>query len=667
MSRIRLILVLALALVAALYVGYKRTQIEAASSRVEIAMDWSDFQALARSYNYDQASFLISLRRAGLTSLAVSEELGGSINSGREGYASGGQALLDQARIGGLADPVLAGFVKRREISPDEVYLSVFSPEAKDRYIRQLQLHFDRKSVHILRNRVPYLISVRTQLDYFSSLGLGLPEEPRERARKLGFLLIPRLQNDERFDARQIDAEFADVLDHQRVSTMIFFGLRNEVLGYPQHIEETADAFHRTHINYGSIETYEKTQIQKGDEELAQHTIGQTVRVEAISKVEQDKLDFETIVARYLLGARERNVRVLYIRPLLHQDGTRSLEATNIELIQRLSEGLAARSMHLGRATPIAAFSIGAKRHVHALIIGLVTLAVPALFLLLLDLIGRPASRKLVIAAFAIDVIVYTLGAAVHHELLVCKLLALLGAMEFATLAVVVLAPVFTAATPLTTGAALLAGFKVLGTSIGTALGGALLVVGLLSTPLMMAEVERFTGVKAILLLPPLIVLAIYLFTRTFRQESVDVAEVAVAPVKVYQLVVAGILLIAGVVYLARSGNQSDIAPSAFELALRSKLTVLLSVRPRFKEFLIGFPAMMLLPALRLIDRRRFGWLFALAIGVGTADEIDTFSHLHTALGVSLLRVVNGAVIGAIVGALIIVIYRARVKVNAAE
>jgi hypothetical protein len=478
-------------------------------------------------------------------------------------------------------------------------------------------------------------------------------------------LLVPRLQNDERFGPAQIDAEFHDALAHERVSTMVFFGLRNEVLGFPQHIEDTAAAFKRTHINYGSIETYEKTQIQKGDEELAMHTVGQTVRVQSISKVEQDKLSFEPIVARYLLGARERNVRVLYVRPILHQDGALSLQATNVELIHRISEGLGARHMTLGRATPIPGFRVASR--LHPLVIGLITLGVPALVLILLDMIGRPASRKILIATFAGDVVLYGLGVALNHELLACKLIALVGAIEFATLAVLVTAPVFTSPTPRTTRQALIAGLRVLGLSTGTALGGALFVIGLLSTPLMMNEVERFTGVKAILLLPPLLVLGIYLFTRAFGQKEMDAAEVAAGPVKVYQLAVAGILLIAGAVYLARSGNQSDIAPSAFELALRSQLTALLSVRPRFKEFLIGFPAMMLLPALRLSDRRRFGWLFALAIGMGTADEIDTFSHLHTALSVSLLRIVNGAVIGLIIGVIVICVYRSRVGTALAE
>jgi len=47
-----------------------------------------------------------------------------------------------------------------------------------------------------------------------------------------------------------------------------------------------------------------------------------------------------------------------------------------------------------------------------------------------------------------------------------------------------------------------------------------------------------------------------------------------------------------------------------------------------------------------------------LAIGVGVGDVIDTFSHLHTPLEVSILRVINGFVLGALIGIVAIWIYR---------
>jgi len=126
----------------------------------------------------------------------------------------------------------------------------------------------------------------------------------------------------------------------------------------------------------------------------------------------------------------------------------------------------------------------------------------------------------------------------------------------------------------------------------------------------------------------------------------------------VLQLVAGIVLLGAAYLLVVRSGNQSDITPSSFELALRAHLSTLLQVRPRFKEFVFGFPALMLVPALVPADRARWGWLFALVIGVGLADIVDTFSHLHTHLAVSALRLVNGVVLGVLLGALAVAVYR---------
>ncbi len=162
-----------------------------------------------------------------------------------------------------------------------------------------------------------------------------------------------------------------------------------------------------------------------------------------------------------------------------------------------------------------------------------------------------------------------------------------------------------------------------------------------------MEEIERFRGVRLILALPPLIALCLYLFDSRFGSGAQRPRDVFLSPVLTYQLF-AGIAVIGlGALMLVRSGNESDISPSPFEMALRHALTHVLSVRPRFKEFVVGFPCMMILPALLPAHRRAIGWLLALGIGVGIGDIIDTFSHLHTPLEISILRVVIGLVIGA--------------------
>jgi len=651
--RYRLVLTAALVvgLLAALFVAAYRAKEERDSRRVELAMDYPDFSALARSYAYNEEQFLVALRRAGLTSLAVSEELGANVDSGTAAVLLPGAQLIAQARLAPLSEPTLAALARAHGLRADDLYLLVYEPREVQRYRTAVVLHLGSHAVRTLRAAGPTVLAIRSQYDFFSTLGLGLPAEPMALAGRLHLLLVPRVQNDERYGKREIDEIFAGFMRNEKPSTAIFFGARNEVLGYPDHLDDVAADLKATGINFGSIEIYDRNQLQKGNDGLAQRAIERTTRVEAISKLELDKLDFETVIARYLLGVRERNIRVIYLRPWLHSENGLSLEMTNVEMVRRIAVGLQQRGYKLGRATPVPLFSIP------PLVIALVSLTVPAVWLLLLEAFGirRP---RLAWGAFGLDLILIALGYASHHDLLVRKLLALAGAIGFATLAVVAISRAFTTPEPRRFAGCVLAGLRTVGTALGIAALGALVVVGLVSVPLLMEEIDRFTGVKLVIVVPPLLAFLMYVYTRRFGNEPPRLDESAFAPVRIYQLAILGALLGAAYVYVARSGNTSDIAPSSFELALRSNLTALLGVRPRFKEFLIGWPLLMLLPALRLEHRRLTGWIFAVAAAIGTSDVIDTFSHLHTPLFVSILRVVNGAVIGCVVGVLLIVIYR---------
>lgn len=652
--RYRLILsaLLGIALLAALYVAAVRERKELGSRRVEIAMDYGDFALLSQSYGYDSEQFLVALRRAGLTSLAVSEELGGNINSGSTAVVLAGQQLIAQAKLAPLTEPTLAALARRGGLSPSLLYLVIFDPAAVPRYRAALSEHFGPNASTVLHASNPTILAIKSQIDYFGNVGLGLPEEPLALASRLHLFLVPRVQNDERFGKTQIDRIFAGFAVHERPSTVVFFGQRNEVLGFPDHLADTADAFETSGLNFGSIETYDKIQVQKGNDELAQKAIERTTRVQAIPKTELDKLDFDTVVARYLLGVRERNVRVVYLRPFLHEQDGMSLEKTNVAMVQAIRDGLLARGFKLGRATPVPAFRI------NPLVILLVSLAVPAIAMLLLEAFGRRRAQWAYLA-FALDVLLVGGGYATHHDLLARKFLALLGAIGFATMGVVAIPRSFTLPAPTTYGASLLAGLRTLGVATAFALAGALIVVGLVSAPLLMEEIDRFAGVKAVIIVPPLLAFALYVYTRRFGNEPPTLRASGLEPVRVYQLAILAILAGAAFVYISRSGNTSDISPSAFELALRSNLTALLGVRPRFKEFAIGFPLMMLLPVLRLEHRRLVGWFFAICVAIGTSDVVDTFSHLHTPLIASVLRVINGAVIGIVLGAIAIALYRA--------
>ena len=359
------------------------------------------------------------------------------------------------------------------------------------------------------------------------------------------------------------------------------------------------------------------------------------------------------MVARYLLGVRERNVRVVYVRPFLHEQNGMSLERTNLEMVREIRDGLIARGFKLGRATPVPGFRI------NPIVIALASLAVPAVFMLLFEAFGvrRPQAAYVV---FAVDLLLVIAGYATHHDLLVRKVLALAGAIGFSTIAVVAIPRAFTQAAPDSYFKSLLAGLRTFAVATLWALAGALVVVGLVSTPLLMEEIDRFAGVKAVIVVPPILAFLLYVYTRRFGSVPPSAQASVLAPVRVYQLGILVVLAGLAFVYISRSGNQSDISPSAFEIALRSNLTAALGVRPRFKEFVIGFPLMMLLPSLRLEHKRpRSAGFSRSASGSGRRTSSTRFSHLHTPLAASLTRVFNGAVIGIVIGAIAIGLYRA--------
>ncbi len=646
-------IVLIVALAASLAVAIFRLRAESHARRVEIAMDLTDFGALARAYDYNAPAFLIALRRAGLTSLALTEELGANVGDDGKAYATTGAALVNQSQLAPIRDPLLARLVRTRRIREGAVYLIVSDPSTYHRYRSQLALHFMPKSVRVLRPTRPWLIEVGTQIDYFNATALGIPTDQLELARRLGLLIVPRFQNDERLAGPKIEALFDDVLRYDpKVSTAIFFGLSNQVLGYPDHLQDTADAFKRHSFSFGAIETYDPSQVQKGSDTLARLIPGRTVRVQAIAKTELDKLKLDEVVARYVLGVRERNVRVVYLRPWGHQDGDLSIEATNVEMVKAIADQLRADGFRLGRATPIPSY-----RGNNRILVGLAALALPSIFVLLLDFFGW-YRRRFAVAAYAFTVALYLGGLLTHHDAFARSAIALAGALLFAVAALLVLIPAWNERPAAGQGTQLARSLGWTLAATGVALLGALVVVGVFSSPLTMEEIERFRGVRLVLALPPLMALCLYLFDRRFGSGTQRARDVFLSPVLAYQLL-AGLAIVAlGALMIVRSGNDSDVSPTAFELSLRHVLTHVLSVRPRFKEFLIGFPCMMLLPALLPPHRRAIGWLLALGIGVGVGDVIDTFSHLHTPLEISLLRVINGLVVGAIVGALAIWLYR---------
>ncbi|HYI66209.1 MAG TPA: DUF5693 family protein [Candidatus Limnocylindrales bacterium] len=163
---------------------------------------------------------------------------------------------------------------------------------------------------------------------------------------------------------------------------------------------------------------------------------------------------------------------------------------------------------------------------------------------------------------------------------------------------------------------------------------GGLTLTGLAYDNDFLLNADDFWGVKALLLAPLMIAGVVALYHSLGRPGWSDARNVIRMPVEAWHVVA---LAAAGFVvwyFLLRSGNTGTA--SDLELTLRQELENLVYVRPRTKEFLIGFPA--LLVGIVLAARTRHGWWLYAVAAIGTASAIDTFTHFHTPLLVSVLR-----------------------------
>lgn len=192
-----------------------------------------------------------------------------------------------------------------------------------------------------------------------------------------------------------------------------------------------------------------------------------------------------------------------------------------------------------------------------------------------------------------------------------------------------------------------LAGWKFLiVVSLGS-VGAGVAIAALLSETAYFLKLQEFRGVKVALVAPVLLVVATELWLRRgergFAWRSAGVVTV----------VGAGLLF----VIVERSGNLPVIPVARWEEVLRERLENLFVARPRFKEFLIGHPALVLW---NRHDTSRLVALALLALGaLGQASVINTFVHLHTPLWLSLWRTLNGLLVGLLMGLALLAILKA--------
>ncbi|MDX1934191.1 MAG: DUF5693 family protein [Capsulimonadales bacterium] len=628
-ARLLLWCLVLIGVLAALVGTARRWQAESRNRKVEITLDFAEVEKLAEAAHQPLDEVLQRLRRAGVTSVALQEDTLAQLEEQRSLAilpARTGRAGFRVDLSDDPADPL------RRRLATMAEAIRIKSGVTVDLSLRKSgDPEID----------VPYA-QVR-------SIGLGLDPAQVEQIRRAGLDVVGRIANYNGVLPEGIAWSLGQ-LKSLNLRTVIFSG--DEMLGYKGYLTEvppyptgdsTAALLVKNDLNLGIVEFGK----QKGEAALAKVAQERVIRVHTVTGAEMAQADIPTNLQRFLLGARERNIRLLYVR--LFPD-EKSLVEANATYIEQIVAGLDRGGLAVGPAHGYAPLTT--PSYLRALI----GLGLAAGFLLLIDsltgVFAGTAPRGLLAASVVGAIVLCPLPVAGETG---AKLAALVAGCLFPTLAVLNVDPLRPSPERNRVAVAL-ARFAAMCAITGA---GILAVVGLLADRLYLIKAETFLGVKATLIVPLLVVTVVCALglraraNRTFAECLSDargyLTDLAMKPVFVWQVLLTGVSLAAVALILLRSGNDPGIGISPMELKLRSLLDSLLYARPRFKE-MFGH-GVLLLGLLNAAEGRRHWALPLVIIGtVGQASLLNTFCHLHTPLVVGLWRAVLGIAIGVVGG-----------------
>ncbi|MEX2533973.1 MAG: DUF5693 family protein [Trueperaceae bacterium] len=440
--------------------------------------------------------------------------------------------------------------------------------------------------------------------DVFSTLPAGPDLERIQRYAQAGFDIAYRPRNHPLMTSLEFPRE-AHYLVHA--------GL--EVAGHPDMLSETVAQ------SQGFL-----TGIIEGTEQSGMSLVAGRLPTVRLLSFNQDYINLRLqpgeLIGKYLLAASERGVSLLYLRPY-----TESQLGNMLENSEALVSGLRTALEREGfEVAPLRTLEIEFRT----------------------DPLLRALSGVGVLAGLALLALAYPApwGALVSLALLTLGIFA--GGIDWDALALVA-ALVF----PVIGYAHLRERLVSLSVATLISLAGAMLLIAVGSDQAAMTAISPFRGVAATLVVPP--ALFLFHYALRYRPPASWVRDLWSHKVRLGDVAVVMLGLAAlGLVFLRR-GNFPLIGASEAELAFRSWLAEMF-VRPRFKE-LLGHP----MAVLGLTGAGWPGWMRAALLTGGViaqASILNSFSHYHTPVLISLQRTLIALGLGLVIGLVLVPIAR---------
>ena len=659
-----LIAFIAIGLAAALAISFQRYAVEQANRQVDMAIDYEGLQELAEREGLPEAEVLQQAKDAGITSLAVYETTFKKLNANGKATAIAGSQILANYHSGALADPMWRQLVADGRIQGDEVYIVGHDSQTWQELKEDLPRRLGEGRVQFYKVGTEEVMAVKAHYESFMKMNVGMPTDEMKAVNAAGFYVLARPSDYDDCSPDDVQAVFQR-LNGVKVSEIVFSG--SQCLGAPKALQTTIDEMKDRDITLGLIEATTQLQFfkQDGMEELAKGVgYHKVARLYSIPKDEQPKLKIDAAVERWSNTDEERNIRIDLLRIYDKPSPNMSLLETNMKYFQDTHDKLVAHGYSIGPAGTFASFY--PSRVLRALIMaGVAAAGILYLSLVIPQLNARPKYQYALFVLFALLAAAPVLmgnGAKIRAAA------AFASANVFPALAVIwqidrvrSFRDKARMALPrlLVTAAIALAITGVL------SYVGAAYLSGSLADTEYLLEFQIFRGIKLTFILPLILVGIAFLQRFDIFDGKMDdtdgvwnqLAKIMDMPVKVKTLIILFLVMIAGVVFVARSGHTSGMPVSNLELRFRAFLEQAFYARPRTKELLIGHPAFML-AAMAFWRKWPTMVFFALVLiaTIGQGSMVETFAHMRTPAYMSFMRGIGGIALGAVIGAVAMVL-----------
>ena len=658
----------------------RRVMKEQRNKNVEIVADLTDFENLAIEMNVPIEEVAKKLVGAGTTSIAISEEtLNDMNNDGRIlMYPAVNLKHIDvnfNNEYRGVATQI-KNYIEENnlEYSANTIVLTDDKSEY-DFLINSFKSRFSGITKEF-NDENKFGILIGRKQDKIKNVGLGLIDDDFEYAKTLGFNnIIPRIENHEGITTEEVDKLY-EQLKKYKVRTIVFAGVtvygqnyqdeKGEMLKYigDKFSKEGAEII--TAIIEKPVETDLET-VQRGIKTLSKASNYINTKVYSIDASQLTRITASNMVEQWGRAISQRNVRVLYVRPLSVASKTANENFENtISAIREIKTRVRHMGMKVDSAKGLG--NIVQNNFMQGLMgIGIVASG----FLLLILLFDLSKFPKAIYSLFILSILgtgfIYCISP-IYNALggIANKGFSFMASIIFPSLSGLYLISVYNKESKIENKnlkEIVCKSIVVLLISVLIAGVGGVFIGSLLSGSEYVLKLYVFRGVKLSFILPILIFGFAYVIKcGIYSDENGKPLNILEQTKKLMdssitvKYAVAGVVLVLGLlIVVMRSGNTLITSASSIEIAFRNFLEKYLVARPRTKE-LIAFPVLMFIVYSARYRIKEIGLLVMLVGMIGIENIVNSFCHIRMPVMVTTLSSIYSLIFAVIIGSIGIVI-----------